>query len=565
MSICTDKFGVEFSPDRKTIKKAPLNIIKYEIPDSVTEIGADAFRDCYNLTSLIIPDSVTEIGASAFHFCMSLTSVTIPDSVTEIGEGVFCDCHSLSSIVIPNSISEIKNNTFCYCFSLRSIEIPNSVTELGDWAFASCKILDPVTIPDSVTKIGECAFLDCYLLSSITIPDSVTKIGDNAFGRCLCMTSLVIPQTGIDIGIDAFNDCASLITEYLQVKSCKLGYPESIKKRSAYFLDLKPLIGNQITVIGIGERGSNVVDRIYKTGIEEAEFCLFNADQGSMNSNSTPVRVLIEKNNSPNAEDLSDLGQITGEYDKLKMELTRSGVRMLFLIPSTVSDAASRDTSIIASIAKEMGILTIAVVALPFRCEGEHAREQAVARLEALRQSVGTTLVINSDDVVNISEKMQLSETVGKVDDFLAMVTMSAENIIKTGGVTEIWFSDMRAMMQNGYIALVGSAQGGGENRAQKTLQLALSSSSLKEVNISDAKTVLLNITSGHNSVTLKEVYDITDSLQNVMSDDSDLIWGSTIDKSLGDDIRITIIASGFEIQNYSCAEKTDHHFAVSK
>ena len=219
------------------------------IPDSVTNIGSDAFKECNNLTSIEIPGSVTSIGDgafsncpitkatistlaishinksnlkevlitsgenipdSAFSGCGSLTSITILDSVTSIGSAAFVNCSSLTSITIPDSVTSIGACAFGGCSSLTSITIPDSVTSIGIDAFTSCSSLTSITIPDSVTSIGDGAFSFCRSLTSITIPDSVTSIGVSAFYYCSNLTSVTIPNSITNIGSSAFSGCDSL-------------------------------------------------------------------------------------------------------------------------------------------------------------------------------------------------------------------------------------------------------------------------------------------------------------------------------------------------------------------
>ncbi len=180
------------------------------IENGVTSIGACAFWDCYNLTSIEIPDSVTRICYAAFRGCTSLTSITIPDSVTSIGSDVFRDCTSLTSITIPDSVTSIGNYAFSYCYNLTSITIPDSVTIIGNYAFSYCYNLTSIEIPDSVTSIGKYAFDGCTSLTSITIPDSVTSIGKYAFYNCTSLTSITIPDSVTSIGDYAFWYCTSL-------------------------------------------------------------------------------------------------------------------------------------------------------------------------------------------------------------------------------------------------------------------------------------------------------------------------------------------------------------------
>ena len=191
-------------------------ITKIELGDSVTSIGANAFQNCYSLTTFTIPDSVTSIGNYAFSSCYSLTNIIIPNGVTSIGNSTFDYCHSLTNIIIPNGVISIGQSTFSSCYSLTSITIPDSVTSIGIVAFAKCYSLTSLTIPNDVTSIGNNAFASCYSLTSITIPDSVTSIGNYAFQSCHFLTSITIPDSVTSIGNYAFQNCYGMVEYHLK-------------------------------------------------------------------------------------------------------------------------------------------------------------------------------------------------------------------------------------------------------------------------------------------------------------------------------------------------------------
>ena len=233
-----------YSKDIKIPSSIIVNVIEY----TVTSISDDAFRDCYNLTSITIPNSVTSIRDRAFSGCYNLTSITIPNSVKSIGDRAFYGCFGLTSITIPNSVTRIGGWAFEDCSGLISITIPNSVTSIGDYllngcdgikntiivndmfvyfpktysgnysisdnvttiiggAFYGCSGLTSITIPNSVTSIGDGTFSDCTYLASITIPNSVTSIGDEAFSGCSGLTSITIPNSVTTIGSDILQGC----------------------------------------------------------------------------------------------------------------------------------------------------------------------------------------------------------------------------------------------------------------------------------------------------------------------------------------------------------------------
>ena len=220
-----DKHGVEFSDDRKTLIKCPKDFHgEYVIPNGVTRIGKNAFRNCKGLNSITIPNSVTSIGDEAFSSCRGLTSVHISDIAAwcaiffrgykanpfYYSHNIYLNETLITDLVIPNSVKKIVGGAFCFCSCLTSVTIPNSVTSIGGSAFYECSGLTSVTIPDSVTSIEDDAFSGCRGLTSITIPNSVISIGDHAFFCCSGLTSLTIPNSVKCIGWNAFSCCSGL-------------------------------------------------------------------------------------------------------------------------------------------------------------------------------------------------------------------------------------------------------------------------------------------------------------------------------------------------------------------
>ena len=187
---CSDGSGLSPDPD-------PEALVIVEIPDSETEIGAQAFEGCRCLANVIIPSSVTQIGQEAFLGCTNLVSITIPNSVTLIDDFAFSHCSSLVSVDIPDSVTQIGSGAFRGCTSLVTINIPDSVTLIADFAFSGCSSLVTINIPNWVTQIEGCAFRDCSSLTSVDIPHSVTDIWRFAFKECHQLT-LTAPARLLD-------------------------------------------------------------------------------------------------------------------------------------------------------------------------------------------------------------------------------------------------------------------------------------------------------------------------------------------------------------------------------
>ena len=184
------------------------------IPDGVTSIKGNAFRNCSSLTSITLPEGVMGIGDYAFSGCSSLTSISIPEGVTRIEESTFSGCSSLTAITLPESVTSIGESAFEDCSSLTTISIPESVTSIGESAFEDCSSLTAITIPEGVTYIEYYAFRNCSSLTAITIPEGVTGIGEYAFQGCSSLTAITIPEGVAYIEYYAFRNCSSLTDVY---------------------------------------------------------------------------------------------------------------------------------------------------------------------------------------------------------------------------------------------------------------------------------------------------------------------------------------------------------------
>lgn len=210
---CNITFNNSYSNPLHYAKKLYINnksVLNITIPDGITTIKDYTFYNCSNLLFVTIPESVTSIGESAFHGCSSLTKITIPGNVATIGDSAFYECSGLKELNILNGVTSIDSYAFAFCSQLTSVTIPDSVTSIGSNAFRLCKKLTNITIPDSVTSIGSYAFYMCNSLESIIIPDKVTSIGDYTFCDCTGLTDITLPDNIVSIGDLAFYNCSSL-------------------------------------------------------------------------------------------------------------------------------------------------------------------------------------------------------------------------------------------------------------------------------------------------------------------------------------------------------------------
>ena len=204
--------GVLYSKDKTRIVAYPSgkSATSYEILESVTSIGEEAFEGCSGLTSIRLPSGLTSIGAVAFYKCSGLTSIRLPSGLTSIGEYAFYKCSGLTSIRLPSGLTSIGEYAFGGCSGLTSIELPSGLTSIGDYAFSDCRGLTSISLPSGLTSIGDYAFYWCSGLTSINLPSGVTSIGDYAFSDCSGLTSIELPSGVTSIGRYAFNYCRSL-------------------------------------------------------------------------------------------------------------------------------------------------------------------------------------------------------------------------------------------------------------------------------------------------------------------------------------------------------------------
>ena len=215
--------GILFDKNIKTLITFPANkkVTSYAIPSSVTTIHDHAFEQCINLTSITIPHSVTKIGAYAFYYCLKLSSVSMTKSITSISGYTFSGCKNLTNISIPNSVTSIGEYSFWNCINLTNIKIPDKVTIIKYGAFCNCDNLTNVSMPKSITSIGVYTFSGCKNLTNISIPQNVKSIGDSTFWGCVSLESVTIPNSVTSIEDYAFCNCEKLksITIPYSVKS----------------------------------------------------------------------------------------------------------------------------------------------------------------------------------------------------------------------------------------------------------------------------------------------------------------------------------------------------------
>lgn len=305
-----------------------------------------------------------------------------------------------------------------------------------------------------------------------------------------------------------------------------------------------------IKVIGVGGGGGNAVNHMYRQGITGVDFIICNTDAQALELSPIPNKVQLGASltEGMGAGSIPEVGKNSAieNIDDVK-EMLGSNTRMLFITAGMGGGTGTGASPIIAKAAKELDVLTVAIVTTPFSFEGKRRRMQAEEGLEELKKYVDSYLVISNDRLREIFGNLTLGSAFGQADDILTTAAKGIAEIITVPGYINVDFKDVRTVMKDSGVAIMGSYAAEGENRALRAVEGALLSPLLKDNEIEGARYILLNISSGDKEVTMDEVTVITDFIQEQAGLSADLIWGNCIDPSLGDKISVTIIATGFQ------------------
>jgi len=317
--------------------------------------------------------------------------------------------------------------------------------------------------------------------------------------------------------------------------------------------DLPPDRSSIIKVIGVGGGGSNAVNHMFEKGIKDVNFVVCNTDSQALDN--SPVSVKLQLGESltegRGAGSIPDVGRQAAleSLDQVK-EVLSSNTSMAFITAGMGGGTGTGAAPVIAKAAKEMGILTVGIVTIPFVFEGPERIQHAIKGINEIKDHVDSLLVINNDKLREIYGNLKISEAFSRADDVLATAAKGIAEIITVHGYVNVDFADVQTVMKDSGVAILGSATASGEDRAVKAIEAALTSPLLNNNDITGAKSVLLNITSGNEEVTMDEISEITDYVVNSTSKTTSLIWGMGSDEELEDKISITIIATGFKMNS---------------
>src|SRR5438067_5577570 len=318
--------------------------------------------------------------------------------------------------------------------------------------------------------------------------------------------------------------------------------------RLAVMLDEEQL-GARIKVIGVGGGGGNAVNRMIQAGIKGIEFMVANTDVQAMRTSLAPVKLQIggKLTKGLGAGANPEIGKQAALEDTDRILEALSGADMIFITTGMGGGTGTGAAPIIASLAAELGALTVAVVTKPFNFEGKRRRVQAEQGIRALRDTVDTLITIPNERLLNFVERAtSLNEAFKIADDILRQAVQGISDLITVPGEINLDFADVKTIMHGMGMALMGTGVSSGEHRAVEAAQRAISSPLLEEASIEGAKGVLINVTGG-SDMTLFEVHEAASIIQEAADEEANIIFGTVIDPRMKDEVKVTVIATGFD------------------
>mgnify|MGYP000091042824 FL=1 len=305
-----------------------------------------------------------------------------------------------------------------------------------------------------------------------------------------------------------------------------------------------------IKVIGVGGGGSNAVNHMFNQGIVGVDFIVCNTDRQALDISPVPYKIQLgaQLTDGRGAGMLPEVGMAAANenIDEIR-DLLSKNTKMVFVTAGMGGGTGTGAAPVIAKVAKDLGILTVGIVTIPFNFEGKKRRLQAEEGLNKMRENVDTLLVINNERLREFGKDMSLTDAFCYADDILTVAAKGIAEVISVTGVINVDFNDVNTVLRNSGHAIMGSASAEGENRALEAVTSALSSPLLMDNEIDGARYVLLNITYGSKEVMMDEITEITDYIQEAAGATADVIWGHGLDSSLGEKISITLIAAGLK------------------
>jgi len=301
-----------------------------------------------------------------------------------------------------------------------------------------------------------------------------------------------------------------------------------------------------IKVVGIGGCGGNAVDHMINNGVQGVEFITMNTDAQALKRNLAKVTLQlgtgVTKGLGAGAN--PEVGRQSAEEDRSRIEEMITGADMLFITAGMGGGTGTGAAPVVASIAREMGILTVAVVTKPFDFEGKRQKVAAVG-IDALKQHVDSLIIIPNERLMQVlGDDVTYEDAFRASNDVLNGAVAGIAEVINCPGLVNVDFADVRTVMSENGVAMMGSAMAAGTERAQMAAEQAVHSPLLEDIHLSGARGVLVNITASR-SLKLKEVHEVMNTIRSFTAEDATIIYGSVIDEAIGEHLRVTIVATG--------------------
>ncbi|MGB5989609.1 MAG: cell division protein FtsZ [Marinifilaceae bacterium] len=329
-----------------------------------------------------------------------------------------------------------------------------------------------------------------------------------------------------------------------------------MEKNDLFEIVEEPKQSSIIKVVGVGGGGSNAVNYMYTKGIDDVDFIVCNTDIQALRDSPVKTKIQIGKEltcglgagSKPEKGRDSALESI--EYIEAVL---KQNTKMVFVTAGMGGGTGTGAAPVIAKKARDLGILTVGIVTIPFYFEGRRRLERAVEGIKEINDNVDAILIINNQRLREMYGNLKLSEAFAKADDVLAIAARSIAEIITSEKQVYVDLQDVMSITKDAGVAVMGSGEGEGSNRGVKALDKALTSPLLNSSNIYGASNILLNIVGGETEPTAREIDEITQRIQEKVGSTVNTIWGYGVDKALGDKVRVTIIATGFTRNQLPC------------
>jgi cell division protein FtsZ len=324
---------------------------------------------------------------------------------------------------------------------------------------------------------------------------------------------------------------------------------EEIKISNSFSFDTEATEPAKIKVVGVGGGGGNAINNMIARGIKGIDFIAVNTDAQALDANLAPVKIQIGRmiTQGLGAGARPSVGAKSAEESREEIEAALHGSDMVFITAGMGGGTGTGAAPVVAAIARQLDILTVSIVTKPFQCEGNRRAQTALNGVELLTEQVDTLIVIPNERLLDITDAdTTVIEAFEMADVVLYNATRGISDLITVHGLINLDFADVRTTMANGGTALMGSATASGDNRAEKAAIVAISSPLLDGLSIIGARNILVNITAG-SSLGIREATTATEIINREADGNAEVIFGTVIDESLGEDLRVTVIATGFE------------------